>query len=197
LTATELAVAQKRWATYLNPPDSPVWMISAIGSRDFKTYPLPYMAQLIDDLAQRAPGIILLNYEPHQKDQALQLKALCAPATQSRIAFEVYESDLRGFLALLGGCTALLGNEGGATNMAKAVGIPTFSIFSPDVDKNAWNMFEDGQWHDSVSWEEVVPVESQKAVSGGERYLEMRPEYLLPRWRAFIQRHQHRHRTIT
>jgi ADP-heptose:LPS heptosyltransferase len=44
---------------------------------------------------------------------------------------------------LLSSCDALIGNEGGAVNMAKALQVPTFSLFSPSVDKETWQIFED------------------------------------------------------
>ena len=34
--------------------------------------------------------------------------------------------------------------------MAKALSIPTFTIFSPWIKKEAWNMFDDGKKHVSV-----------------------------------------------
>ncbi|MCB0447661.1 MAG: lipopolysaccharide heptosyltransferase family protein, partial [Gelidibacter sp.] len=58
--------------------------------------------------------------------------------------------SLRDFLAVTHYCTALIGNEGGAINMAKALAIPTFTIFSPWIKKEAWNMFDDGKNHVSV-----------------------------------------------
>jgi heptosyltransferase-2 len=55
----------------------------------------------------------------------------------------LYANDLRSFLGLLSQCDALIGNEGGSVNMAKALFVPTFSLFSPSVDKETWQIFED------------------------------------------------------
>jgi heptosyltransferase-2 len=58
---------------------------------------------------------------------------LCKPATQKNVFFEVFGKSLREFMAITSHCDALIGNEGGAVNMAKALDIPTFSIFSPQI----------------------------------------------------------------
>jgi heptosyltransferase-2 len=42
-------------------------------------------------------------------------------------------------------CDALISNEGGAVNMAKAMNLPTFSIFSPWVSKEAWDTYKSEQ----------------------------------------------------
>lgn len=128
----------------------PKVMISAIGSNDNKTYPLAYMAKVIDTLAKVENMQIVFNYFPTQKVEAFQLYQLCKTETQTKIYFDFYEADLRGFLAITSLCDGLIGNEGGATNMAKALNIPTFTIFSPLVVKNDWNMFEDGTKNISV-----------------------------------------------
>lgn len=41
--------------------------------------------------------------------------------------------------------------------MAKALNVPTFSIFSPVVDKEGWKMYEDGKNHVSVHLSEFKP----------------------------------------
>lgn len=44
----------------------------------------------------------------------------------------------------------VIGNDGGTMNMAKALNKSTFIIFSPWIEKKAWNTFEDGKKHISV-----------------------------------------------
>jgi heptosyltransferase-2 len=120
----------------------PIIMISAIGSSESKTYPLHYMAEVIDTIAENKSVQLLFNYLPNQKKIALELYHLCQTETQECIFFDVYAKTLREFMAFTSQCSALIGNEGGAINMAKALNIPTFTIFSPFILKNDWNMFE-------------------------------------------------------
>ena len=101
------------------------------------------MAKVINRIAETTKATLLFNYIPDQETEARELYTLCSIATQSRIKFDVFAASLRDFLGLLSHCTALIGNEGGAVNMAKALNVPTFSIFSPWVPKASWNLFSD------------------------------------------------------
>ncbi len=135
----------------------PIIMISAIGSSEAKTYPLQYMAQVIDEIAENKKVQILFNYIPNQKGIALELYNLCKLETQEKIFFDVYAKSLREFMGLTSQCAALIGNEGGAINMAKALDIPTFTIFSPFILKNDWNMFENETTNISVHLSDYYP----------------------------------------
>ncbi len=135
----------------------PIIMISAIGSSEAKTYPLEYMAQVIDEIAENKKVQILFNYIPNQKGIALELYNLCKLETQEKIFFDVYAKSLREFMGLTSLCAALIGNEGGAINMAKALDIPTFTIFSPFILKNDWNMFENETTNISVHLSDYYP----------------------------------------
>ncbi len=120
----------------------PIYMIGVLGSSPEKTYPLSYLAQLLDYIVEKTEAQLLLNYIPNQKDDVEKLIALCNSATRDHIKEELYGKSLREFIALTKECTAYIGNEGGAANMAKAINIPTFSIFSPWIKKEAWALYE-------------------------------------------------------
>ncbi len=49
----------------------------------------------------------------------------------------------------------MIGNEGGAVNMAKAMDVPTFSIYSPHKFPADWGCFEDGFHHVSVHFQDL------------------------------------------
>ena len=139
--------------------EKPILMISAVGSRDFKTYPLKYMAKVLEYITKNSDAQLLFNYTPDQKHIADELYALCTIESRKMIYMDVYQNDLRKFLALTSQCQALIGNEGGATNMAKALNIPTFTIFAPGVSKLDWNMFENETTNISVHLHDFLPNE--------------------------------------
>ncbi|MBT8271412.1 MAG: lipopolysaccharide heptosyltransferase family protein, partial [Bacteroidia bacterium] len=128
--------------------NKPLFMISAMGSNDIKSYPLDYMSQILDLVADRIECNMLLNYIPDQQPLMTILVSKCKESTRDRIKVDLYGKSLRNFIALTSYCTALIGNEGGAVNMAKAIDVPTFTIFSPWIMKDDWNIFED---HKNVS----------------------------------------------
>lgn len=156
--------------------NQPIVMISVIGSEPTKTLPLQYMAQTIDIISSYSRDIqILFNYFPSQIDQVKEVFALCQPETQQKIFLDFFENDLRGFLAVTKLCNALIGNEGGATNMSKALGIPTCSIFSPDILKKKWFISEDGFKNISIEVYDFLPnIESNITVF--EKYQQFEPK---------------------
>lgn len=143
LTEAEVNEAKKLLTSAQIPENKPLFMIGILGSEWYKTYPAAKMAELLDYVVETTQGTLLFNYIPNQKAEAKEIYDLCNKTTQNHIFFDTYANSLRGFLGLLSQCTALIGNEGGAVNMAKALFVPTFSLFSPSVDKETWQIFED------------------------------------------------------
>lgn len=131
-------------------------MISILGSGTNKSYPAPYMAAVLDHIAASGKHQMLFNYIPKQFEEVKKIYDLCAPETQKQIHLDLFADSLRGFIALLSHCSALIGNEGGAVNMAKALDIPTFSIFSPWIPRGDWAIFEDEK-NCSVHLEDFFP----------------------------------------
>lgn len=137
--------------------DKNIFMIGALGSNENKTYPLPFMATLLDQIVDTTNAELLFNYIPKQKAQIDKLFRLCNERTQQHIHLDIYGKNLREFLALTYHCHALIGNEGGAVNMAKALNVPTFAIFSPPIKKENWNIYEDGKKNVSVHLSDFYP----------------------------------------
>lgn len=133
-------------------------MIGALGSDNLKTLPAASMVQLLDYIIQETDTQVLFNYMPSQKTQAIAIYDACTPATQKHIFIDHYPSSIRNFLEVLSHCTAFIGNEGGGINMAKALNIPTFSIYSPWIVKGAWNAGEDGAAHIGVHLQDYLPA---------------------------------------
>lgn len=122
--------------------DQALVMVSMLGSSVEKTYPLHYLSHLLDAMVAKYACQLLLNYIPKQQAQVMELLSLVQPATKEMIIDKVYGKSLREFMALTSHCDIIMGNEGGAINMAKALDIPSFSIFSPWITREAWGLFE-------------------------------------------------------
>jgi len=136
----------------------PVYMISVTGSSNIKTYRFSFMAKTIDVISKEKPQAqILFNYIPNLAKDARSIYDLCHEETQKHIYFNVFGKNLREFLAITLHCNAVIGNEGGAINMAKALEIPTFAIFSPWIDKATWAIFENESKNVSVHLKDYKP----------------------------------------
>lgn len=115
-----------------------VIMCSVMGSNINKTYPLPFFAQVLTTISDTCDAQLLFNYMPSQFNQVEELMALCPPEVKNKVKRSCYAQSLREFIAITSFCDVLIGNEGGAAHMAKALDIPTFTIFSPQIKKEAW-----------------------------------------------------------
>jgi len=132
-------------------------MISLLGSEKLKTYPLAFMSKVIDYIADHADVNILFNYFPKQLEEAKTVFDACKPSTQEKIYFDLLGGDLRSFIGIMNQCDLIIGNDGGAINMAKALEKPSFIIFSPWIEKKIWATFEDGIHHLSVHLKDYRP----------------------------------------
>ncbi|GAA4281259.1 glycosyltransferase family 9 protein [Gaetbulibacter aestuarii] len=141
----------------------PLYMISVLGSGENKTYPLPYMAKVIDQVVAETNGQVLFNYMPNQKEEANMVYELCKESSKAHIHLDIFGNNLRDFLAITKHCTALIGNEGGAINMAKALDVKTFAIFSPWITKETWGFFENETEHVAVHLKDFKPQLFEKA----------------------------------
>ncbi|MGB7785179.1 MAG: glycosyltransferase family 9 protein [Salinimicrobium sp.] len=138
--------------------NQPLIMCGILGSSRKKSYPSAYMALLLDAIVKhlKEPQI-LLNYLPGQEQAALKIVSLCSPSTQSRIFPELYNRKLEDYIACCANCHSFIGNEGGAVHIAKAMEIPTFSIFSPQIEKENWSIYEDAKQNVSVHISDFKP----------------------------------------
>jgi len=132
-------------------------MISLLGSEKPKTYPLDFMSEIVDWIAEKQDVNILFNYFPSQIEEARKVYESCSKSTQDKIYFDLLGDDLRSFIAIMNNCDMIVGNDGGAINMAKSLGKPSFIIFSPWIEKKIWSTFEDGIHHVSVHLQEFRP----------------------------------------
>ncbi len=137
--------------------DKKTVMVSIIGSSDIKTYPLEYMSSVVDFIADSADVNLLFNYIPNQIEEARQIYDGCKKSTQKQIYFDVLGNNLREYIALMNACDLIIGNDGGAINIAKSLHKPSFIIFSPWIEKKMWATFEDGKFHKSVHLQDYKP----------------------------------------
>ncbi|WP_425075648.1 glycosyltransferase family 9 protein [Psychroserpens sp. S379A] len=193
LTSEEILASKQILINSNIDVSKPLYMISVLGSGDNKTYPLAHMAKVIDFIVSETNGQILFNYIPKQLDEAKTVYNFCTPKTREHIFFDVFGKSLREFLAITHHCTSMIGNEGGAINMAKALNIPTFTIFSPWIIKEAWNMFEDGKQNISVHLKDynpdIVNNSSSKELKDNYKslYEMIKPKLFLNELKMFLQ----------
>lgn len=192
LTDKEIESGKRVLASHNIDLSKKVFIISVLGSGHNKTYPSRYMAEVLDFIVEQTDATLLFNYIPSQRKEADAIFNLCKIETQNHIKMDVVAGSIREFLSLTYHCNALIGNEGGAVNMAKAMDIPTFTIFSPWIKKEAWNSFEDGTTNVSVHlmdykpelYGEKSPKEMKKLSLG--LYEHFTPDLILPILKQYL-----------
>ncbi|NBL65268.1 lipopolysaccharide heptosyltransferase family protein [Flavobacterium sp. NST-5] len=141
----------------INPEKENVLMLSILGSDLDKTYPEKYLVKLIELIAKQENIKLLFNYMPKQFSQAKAIYDQCSQEARDKIKLEIIGENLRSFMGLMWHCKMMIGNDGGAVNMAKALNKPTFTIFSPWIQKESWSIFEDGNFHKAVHLKDFAP----------------------------------------
>lgn len=195
LTEAELKTAKEYLTTEGLSFEKPIYMISVLGSSLQKTYPFDYMASLLDTMVNNNKNAqILFNYIPKQEVDARAILELCKPETQQHIHFNIFGKSLREFLAITSHCTALIGNEGGAVNMAKALDIPTFTMFSPLIGKANWFGKSETKTHVAIHLGDYVDLSEYDKKSLKKEvdriYKKFKPKFFEADLIAFLNNHK-------
>lgn len=171
-----------------------VIVLGILGSTPQKSMPYNYVAEIVDFIASNYDVNLLFNYAPHQKEEAQKIFEMCK--NKSNIILDIYAPNIRDFIKLMDQCSLLVSNEGGTVHIAKALNKPTFTIFSPYVNKDHWASFEDGILHHSVHLLEIKPnlfdsftFEERKKIEKNpdELYKQLTPELILPELEIFLK----------
>ncbi|MFY8187690.1 MAG: glycosyltransferase family 9 protein [Flavobacterium sp.] len=170
-------------------------MVSIIGSESNKTYPLQYMVKVIDRIADSNNVNLLFNYIPSQVEDARFIFNHCKESTKPKIYFDVLGNNIRDFIAIMNQCDVIIGNDGGAINIAKSLKKPSFTIYSPFIDKKGWATFEDGKNNVSVHLNDFKPeifINAKQKIlvkRSKEIYLDFTFDLIEPSLSKFIYHH--------
>lgn len=172
-------------------------MFNIFGSTANKTYPEKYMVEIINYITENNNVKILFNYTPKQYNEALSLYSKCSTTAKEKIILDVIGTDLRSFITIMNHCNFIIGNDGGAINIAKALNKPTFTIFSPWIKKESWSTFEDGLTHIGVHLNDYEPNllenKSREILKSNylEYYIKFEPKYFKDLVNQFIKNQIH------
>ena len=174
--------------------DKKIIMLGILGSTPQKSMPYEYIAQIIDHIASTRNCYLLFNFAPNQKVEADKIYTLCQ--NKSKIILDIHAESIRDFAVLMNQCAVLVSNEGGTVHIAKALNKPTFTIFSPYINKDDWSSFEDGKFHKSVHLLDFLPhaisdlsYEQNKEIEKNPKpmYLKLTPEMIIPELDSFLK----------
>ena len=171
-----------------NKAKKPIIILSILGSSSNKTYPIKYMVNLIDFISIKNKNFqLLFNYMPHQLSTAKENYNRCSDLSKKSINFNFYANSIREFVLLTNQSIALIGNEGGSTNISKALGIPTFAIFAPYLNKINWASSLEENFNVNAHLRDYLNYDLNKAKKDPYKfYLKLQPELLYPQLDNFL-----------
>ncbi|MBX2845806.1 MAG: glycosyltransferase family 9 protein [Saprospiraceae bacterium] len=190
------ATAQEEQRQVLQQNDvdisKPLIMIGLFGRIPQKTWPIAYMKKLVEALAQQPDMQLIFNYDRDQQSMFHHLiDGLDVPA--GAVFPNVYGNSLKDLIHLISHCSAYIGNDSGPIHIAKAVGRPTFTIFSPGISKAGWFTEANKQEHSAVHLEDIRPdLFSSKPVVDDDEVLTMydlmKPDWVIEEVMSFLAR---------
>ena len=170
-------------------------MIAAMGSGKNKTYPIEYLAPLIDLAFETTNAPMILNYVPNQKTEIDKLIRMLKPKTKKAIQNGLTPNSLRDYIVTVSRCQAVIGNEGGAINIAKGLSKPTFAIFSPIIDPSGWHTEVKNKtmavhlvdfFPDSIYFKKDIKIKKNEHIKA--LYLKLDPKLFKQKWVGFLQK---------
>lgn len=176
--------------------NKPIFVIGVMGSGMDKTWPLDYMATLINHLTKYYEVDLIFNYTPSQKQYIDQIfNQISDP---SHVYPNVLGKSIREFAAILSHCSGIIANEGGAINTAKSLDTPSFSIYSPHKFRENWGCYESETKHQSVHLQDFNPKvftdnSLRKLLNNPQPfYQKLKPEMVIEKLDQFLQENNFR-----
>ena len=194
LTQNEEKKIAKKFDLTVEGNKKPI-MIAAMGSGKNKTYPIEYLAPLIDLAFETTNAPMILNYVPNQKTEIDKLIRMLKPKTKKALQNGLTPNSLRDYIVTVSRCQAVIGNEGGAINIAKGFSKPTFAIFSPIIDPSGWHTEVKNKtmavhlvdfFPDSIYFKKDIKIKKNEHIKA--LYLKLDPKLFKQKWVGFLQK---------
>ena len=114
----------------------PVFFIAATSGSVKKSWPMEYMAQMLDYLRTTYNAQLILNTVPGS-EQDFVAELLASLNNQQDIYADI-QLSLRELAVTISLCDFFFGNDGGPSHMATGTGVPSLMVYSPIHEKENW-----------------------------------------------------------
>lgn len=140
--------------------DQPIIMMGVLGSVPNKTYPTDYFKTIIDNINKDFEGAIIFNYYKNDKEEAEKLYQTLE--RKDNVYWNTGGRGLRDLAQMLSHVDLYIGNDCGHPHIAKALSVPTFTFFAPQIDPDAWGILECLPQHCSAHLRDWEPNYKEK-----------------------------------
>lgn len=172
----------------------PVVLVGVTTKLAHKNWNREYMKETLKALSERYDNIqLIFNYAPGKEEQEAKriYEELNCPET---VKTDIKADSLRKLMALCSNTDFYFGNEGGTRHMIQALGIPSFSIYSPGADKCKW-LPHNSTKAQGIGPKDVLSENESRNLSYKDLFDSITPEQvckrLFPMLDEFIQKFKH------
>jgi len=115
----------------------PVVLVSVTAKLDHKRWPVERMTEVIRRMIDTYAPQVIFNYAPGKEEEEAFL-VYGALKEDSHVFIDLQAHSLRALATLCSMTTFFFGNEGGPRHIAHSMGVPSYVIFSPEINKEQW-----------------------------------------------------------
>lgn len=103
-----------------------------------KRWNLQFMKEIIGRIVTQYKCLqVIFNYAPGQEEEVCR-RVYNELGCPKNVFIDIRADSVRGLMALCCNCSFYFGNEGGTRHLIQALGVPSYSIFSPGAAKYKW-----------------------------------------------------------
>ena len=114
----------------------PVFFVAATSGTAKKSWPMEYMAEMLNYLRKTYNAQLILNCVPGPEQDFVN--QLIASLKEKKDIFPDIQLSLRELAVAISVCDFFFGNDGGPSHMATGTGVPSLMIYSPIHEKENW-----------------------------------------------------------
>ena len=138
----------------------PVIIATPTARLEYKVLPAETMKAVLRRLIDELDAQIIFNFAGKERDIALRYHH--EMGDDPHIFTNIEAPTLPDLCALMKNCDYFFGNEGGPRHISQALGLPSFAIFPPGIDKGIWLPCE-GERYAGISPDDFMPRSEQES----------------------------------
>ncbi len=157
LAETELM--KQKLITYGVDFQRPVFFVAATSNAHDKTWPMNYMAEVMNHLCEKYDAQLIVNCVPGREQQLVN--DMLSLLEDPKDVFRDIQLNLRELAIAISLCDFFFGNDGGPSHMATGTNVPSLMVYSPIHEKISW-LPQANPRHQGVDLQDSMGITSEE-----------------------------------
>ncbi|PCJ58446.1 MAG: hypothetical protein COA79_13065 [Planctomycetota bacterium] len=170
--------------------------------RVYKEWPKDNFLKVISHCIEKYDAKIIFFHTDKERDECVRLQQESEYTSSIYLDWPI--ESIRNMACLFYQCDFMIGNDSGPRHMAQCLGVPTLSIFSPDISKWSWNPHDDERYvavdiQDALGLndEEIIDKLSDVNKENAQEYMNLiSPEFVIKKADEMIASLELRNHTL-